>query len=174
LINWDDVLNAESYSLQVSTNSGFSSFVINVASLPSSQYQVPANSFQNNILYYWRANAVNTAGNGPWSTVWNFRTLLVGVQPVSNVIPDDYKLYENYPNPFNPSTNIKFDIPKAGFVKLAVYDLLGKELVVLASEKLNAGTYQVDWNAGSYPSGVYFYKLVSNEFINVKKMVLVK
>jgi len=101
-------------------------------------------------------------------------TSLTGIQQVSSEIPDNYMLYQNYPNPFNPITNIRFDIPRSSHVKLIIYDALGREVATLVNEKLRAGSYEVDWNGSGYPSGVYFYKLESNEFIFVRKMVMIK
>ena len=98
----------------------------------------------------------------------------VYINQISGEIPERFSLYQNYPNPFNPTTNIKFDIPKSSFVKLIVYNLLGREIKTLVNEKLNAGRYEVDWNASGYPSGVYFYKLKTNEFSDVKKMIFIK
>ena len=99
---------------------------------------------------------------------------VIGVNTISTSVPDGYTLYQNYPNPFNPSTNIKFDIPKSSHVRLIVYDILGKEITALVNEKLSAGNYEVDWNGSDYPSGVYFYKLETIEFVDVKKMLFVK
>ena len=112
---------------------------------------------------------------------------LIAVNPISTEIPKSFSLYQNYPNPFNPSTKIKFDIPNSPFegrrsaseegkgdVKLVIYDALGKEVSVLVNEQLKPGTYEVEWNAQNYPSGVYFYRIVSGEFILTRKMVLIK
>ena len=98
----------------------------------------------------------------------------VSIQPVSNQIPALFKLNQNYPNPFNPSTEISFDIPKSSFVKLIIYDAAGREIELLANEDLKAGSYSVNWDASSYSSGVYFYKLIAGEFSETKKMVLIK
>lgn len=98
----------------------------------------------------------------------------IGITPVSNNIPEKFELSQNYPNPFNPVTNIKFSIPKAGNVKLAVFDAAGRQLAELVNQQLNAGTYNYDYNASGLASGVYFYKLVSADFSEVKKMILVK
>ena len=103
----------------------------------------------------------------------------IGVSQISLVIPENYKLHQNYPNPFNPTTNIRFDIHKSSQIKLVVYDILGKEVATLVNEKLSAGSYEVEWpaptgDASSYPSGVYFYKLVADGFSDVKKMILLK
>jgi aminopeptidase N len=101
-------------------------------------------------------------------------SLTVGINSASNIIPEKFAVYQNYPNPFNPTTNIKFDIPKNSFVSLKVFDVLGKEVAVLINEVRNAGSYSVDWNASVYTSGVYFYKLESKDFIETKRMLLIK
>lgn len=104
---------------------------------------------------------------------------VIGISNNSNEIPLKYKLYQNYPNPFNPTTKIRASLaPSKGGkqdVKLVIYDVLGKEVTTLAKDKLNAGTYEFDWNASNYPSGVYFYSLiVDNVSVETKRMVLLK
>jgi uncharacterized delta-60 repeat protein len=98
----------------------------------------------------------------------------VGITPVSSTTPTDYSLEQNYPNPFNPMTKIKFDIPKAFNTKLAVYDILGKEVAVLVNDNLKPGSYEVEFSASDLPSGTYFYRLSSGDFTEVKKMMLLK
>jgi Secretion system C-terminal sorting domain/Domain of unknown function (DUF5122) beta-propeller len=104
----------------------------------------------------------------------------IGIQPISNEIPSSYELFQNYPNPFNPTTKIKFSVPlnKGGnrglSVTLTIYDILGKEVEVLVNQQLQPGTYEVEWNAANYPSGVYFYKLTAGDYSETKKMVLIK
>jgi photosystem II stability/assembly factor-like uncharacterized protein len=99
---------------------------------------------------------------------------VTALNPISSEIPNKFNLLQNYPNPFNPVTNIKFDIPKKSNVKILIYDILGREIDVLFNESLNAGSYQADWDASNFPSGVYFYKLVTEEFSESKKMILIK
>jgi hypothetical protein len=102
------------------------------------------------------------------------------VKNPSNELPKSYSLSQNYPNPFNPSTKIRFDIPSGNLnsvpVKLIVYDILGREITVLVNEDLAPGTYEFEWNATNYSSGVYFYtiKVGDNSFAETKKMVLSK
>jgi hypothetical protein len=88
--------------------------------------------------------------------------------------PSNFKLYQNYPNPFNPSTLIQYEIPKNSFVKLVVLDVLGREVETLVNEKQTAGTYEATFNASQYPSGVYFYKITTDNFSETKKMLLIK
>lgn len=93
---------------------------------------------------------------------------------VSVGVPNEFKLSQNYPNPFNPITKINYDIPKQGFVSLKVYDVLGREIKSLVSEIQPAGYYSVDFNASGFSSGIYFYRLESQGFSNVKKMMIIK
>ncbi len=93
---------------------------------------------------------------------------------IKEPIPTEYALYQNYPNPFNPSTTIKYSIIKAGKVKLAVYDILGREVIVLADEVKEPGFYEVNFDASYLSSGVYFYRIVTEDYVNSKKMILLK
>ncbi len=93
---------------------------------------------------------------------------------IANNIPTEYALYQNYPNPFNPSTKIGFQIPNFGAVSLKVYDLLGREVAVLVNEEKQSGFYEVQFDASKLSSGIYYYKLVSGNFIETNKMVLIK
>ncbi len=98
----------------------------------------------------------------------------IGISVISNEIPHAYKLHQNYPNPFNPETNIMFEIPVQSFVKLSVYDISGKEIAVLSNQSLKPGKYEAKWNSSNYPSGVYFYKLMTDNYTLSRKMILVK
>lgn len=98
----------------------------------------------------------------------------IGIHNISIGIPKDFSLGQNYPNPFNPVTNIDFELPVGSKVSLTVYDISGKVVETLVSSVLNAGKYRVDWDASKYSSGVYFYKIETDKFSNIKKMILVK
>ena len=98
----------------------------------------------------------------------------VGIHKIEGEVPNKYSLNQNYPNPFNPSTTINFQIPKSGFVKLVVYDINGRELETLVNENVSEGKYSVKFDAEKYSSGVYFYKLSSNDFVDTKRMILLK
>ncbi len=98
----------------------------------------------------------------------------VGIMPIGNEIPAKFSLNQNYPNPFNPTTTIKFDIPFSSLVKIAIYDISGREIQTLVNEQLQSGTYETQWNASSYSSGVYFYRLSAGDFSETKRMLLIK
>ena len=99
---------------------------------------------------------------------------LLAVNPVSTEIPLSFALYQNYPNPFNPVTRIDFDLPKSAFVSIRLFDILGREVKVLVSQNLNAGKFYTELNAENLSAGVYFYKIEAGDFVESKKLVLVK
>jgi len=96
-----------------------------------------------------------------------------GIEDENN-LPIHYSLNQNYPNPFNPATTISYSIPKAGNVSLKIFNVLGQEVRSLINEYQNAGIYKVSFDASSLTSGVYFYSLSADNFLQVKKMMLVK
>jgi hypothetical protein len=89
-------------------------------------------------------------------------------------LPDMYTLSQNYPNPFNPSTTIIFSLPKATYVTLNIYTTLGQEVVQLVSGNMNPGVYSREWNASSFASGIYYYRLEAGGFVETKKIVLLR
>ncbi len=98
----------------------------------------------------------------------------VGIQPISTNVPDKFSLSQNYPNPFNPATTIKFDIRTPAFTKLSVFDVLGREIKTLVNEELKTGSYSLVFDGSEFNSGVYFYRLTSGDFVETKRMLLVK
>jgi photosystem II stability/assembly factor-like uncharacterized protein len=112
-------------------------------------------------------------------TVYKYTREPIGIQPISTEVPKQFSLGQNYPNPFNPGTKIRFSLPfpsKGGVqeVRLIIYDVLGREITTLVNEQLKAGIYEVSWDASNFPSGVYFYKLQTDNYTESKKMILVK
>lgn len=99
---------------------------------------------------------------------------VIGIRNISKSIPNEYKLEQNYPNPFNSMTNIKFQVASSKFIKLVVFDLLGREMAVILNENMKAGIYEYSFNAGNLSSGVYFYKLTAGNYSELKKMILIK
>jgi hypothetical protein len=133
----------------------------------------------------------NGSGNGSYSgtnpspTIQNMSNVIVqnvvydtivpfGIQNLNTGVPQVYQLHQNFPNPFNPVTKIKFDIPKQSNVKIRIYDIIGNEVAQIYNGDLSAGFYVADFNASAYASGVYFYKIDAGDYSSVKRMVLVK
>jgi len=176
LFVWNSVEYANKYRFQLSTDISFTNIVLDDSTLTDTMKVVTNLSPITD--YYWRVNAKNMSGTGPWSTIFHFTTGTTNITGM-NEIPKEFMLYNNFPNPFNPTTKIKFDIPKPIFVKIIIYNSIGKEINILVNEKLNAGRYEVSWPAptgdgSNYPSGVYFYKMITDEYVSVKKMLLIK
>ena len=108
-------------------------------------------------------------------SVWR-RSLseIIGIKKINSGIPREYFLEQNYPNPFNQSTMFNFQCPMAGMVELNVFDMLGREVAVIVNEYLQAGTYEVRFDVGNLPSGIYFYQLKADYFSDTKKLILIK
>jgi poly(3-hydroxybutyrate) depolymerase len=107
--------------------------------------------------------------------IWNFvKDLVVGISENTNSNPTNFSLSQNYPNPFNPKTVIGYQLPVSSNVTLKVYDLLGREVATLVDEYKPAGSYNATFYAGSLSSGVYLYKLTAGDFIQTKKLILMK
>jgi len=106
-------------------------------------------------------------------------TLEVAMDPTDTetqdpTLPVEYRLYQNYPNPFNPSTTVRFDLPESAFVRLVVFDVLGKAIREIVTGQLAPGRHEAVWDAGGHASGVYFYRLESGAFVRTKSMFLAK
>jgi hypothetical protein len=107
-----------------------------------------------------------------WCIQVTYETLLGGIQTAE--VPNQFYLNQNYPNPFNPVTTIKYGIPKSANVTLKIYDMLGREVTTLVNEKKDPGTYNVEFDATNFASGLYLYKITAGDFSAVKKMMLIK
>ncbi|HTP79036.1 MAG TPA: endo-1,4-beta-xylanase [Bacteroidota bacterium] len=125
--------------------------------------------------------SVSVSADTGLTRAWDSLQVAVnGLVPQSNAVrpesglPSTFALNQNYPNPFNPTTVISFELPVSSDVRLRIYDLLGSDVATLANGSFPAGTHQVTWNAGSNPSGVYFYRLDAGNFSSVRKLVLMK
>jgi hypothetical protein len=158
----------------------FADTLINTSFVPFSMRVRPSVSLsglpQTNQNGYWRLSVTDNSAAADSGRVYMW-----GVKFISTVgiikqtgTPGGFSLSHNYPNPFNPSTKMSFSIPEPEHVSLIVYDILGRPMTVMVNQKLDAGRYEAEWNAENYPSGVYFYTLISGNLKNTKKMVLIK
>jgi hypothetical protein len=98
---------------------------------------------------------------------------ITGIEPLLDEV-NTYNISNNYPNPFNPSTTIEFNLPKATNVRIEIFNIAGQKIQTLLNKKMSAGSHQVEFNAQNLSSGVYFYRIEADEFQDVKKMVLLK
>ena len=256
---WNKVTNASQYSIQVSDDQTFTDIPWSSSTSDTTKTFSGLSEGQS---YYWRIQASNLSGSGPWSDVLEFSTLsaptnLVLERSATNEItltwednaesedgfvierkvspdtsftlldtlkgsgntyidtiateqshtytyrvkaynsltasnysneasilitdvdkvteiPTEYSVSQNYPNPFNPSTKIKFTLPQTTLVKLTIYNVLGKVVQILINRELEAGYHEINFDAGNFPSGVYLYRIQSGNFIQTKKMILMK
>ncbi len=108
------------------------------------------------------------------ANVYKMTYTVTGIDHVLSLIPKKYKLYQNFPNPFNPTTTITYDLPLSGHVKIDVFNLLGQKMKTLVDANKNAGKYEIQYNAENLASGVYYYRLQAGEFRQLKKMILLQ
>lgn len=121
----------------------------------------------------WAYNGYDSAQTGN-SFIVTLKRTGVGINLISSIVPEKFNLENNYPNPFNPSTIIKFDVSKLQDIKISIYDLLGRQVETLVNEKLQPGKYQISFNGVNYSSGIYYYKMETQNFVQTKKMLLLK
>ena len=172
LVDWSVVSGATSYKIQVSTDSTFATTQLDTT-VSVDSVRIAAGKLLNNTRYYWHVRAQNVGGNSSYSPLWNFTTSLVGITS-NGEIPKVFRLYNAYPNPFNPSATIKFDIPVNSAVLLEVFNSLGQSVGTLVNTNMEAGAYTVIWDASGFSSGVYFYRIKAGNFTEIHKMVLLK
>jgi len=120
---------------------------------------------------------IGSGGGGPFGSTQNKQNASAAKQATPSqveALPQSYELAQNYPNPFNPSTDIRFALPEGGPVSLVVYDMMGRRVKHLVNGTLPAGYHEVSWNAREFPSGVYLYQLTAGDFIETRRMVLLR
>ncbi|MBK8383500.1 MAG: T9SS type A sorting domain-containing protein [Ignavibacteria bacterium] len=127
------------------------------------------------VLCLWKVTAYNGLDSVSTSQIIiTIRRNPIGINQISSLVPEKLKLYNNYPNPFNPETNIRFDITKSQKVKLRIFNMLGEEQAVILDQNISPGSYNVSFNAANLSSGMYLYRLETEGYSETKRMVLVK
>ncbi len=125
--------------------------------------------------YLYRLKQVDFNGNFEYYKLSGVVIInIISVQKINSFVADKFVLHQNYPNPFNPVTKIEFDLPKSSFVKLTIQDVNGKLIQTLVESRLTAGSYQAEWKADDFPSGIYFYRLAAGGNTFSRRMMLVK
>jgi hypothetical protein len=126
------------------------------------------------LIVYWPSGLVERMTNVNANQTLYVDECLVAVQSNSNRLPEKFALYQNIPNPFNPVTIIKYQLPKETHVKLEVFDYLGRLVTILINSQQNAGYYEAKFDGEHYSSGIYFYKISIDNYVETKKMILLK
>lgn len=170
---WNPTNGASGYRLSVSTSPGFGTVMYDTL-VTGLSVTLRTGVLSYNTNYYWRLAAVNACGNGNWSSVWNFIVEETGIRQISVGVPSEFKLYDNYPNPFNQSSVIGFQCSMRSNVTLKVYDVSGKEVRTLVNEILLPGVYETTFDGSSLSSGVYFVRMTAGAFTEIKRIVLMK
>jgi len=151
------------------------------AIVPANDFRFAKIKFQPNQVNQTFTSTLTIDNNDSIITVnlTGYSNNTIGVTTISNHIPVKYSLYQNYPNPFNPITKIRFAIPsnvkrQTSNVKLTIYNSIGKDIQTIVNGLLHSGSYEVNFDASNYPSGIYYYKFETEDFTETKKMVLVR
>lgn len=175
LLDWGDAMLAVNYHLNIATDLNFNNMIQSTDTITLSQYKIQPGILNHNTLYFWRVRAINTLGQSKWSSVFVFRTaLLTNLSTINGELPEKFELYDNSPNPFNPVTKIKLDVPRSSQVRISVYDLSGKEVSRIADGRFDAGSYETVFDASMLPSGIYFCRMTAESFSAVIRMALIK
>ncbi|MGE5499083.1 MAG: family 10 glycosylhydrolase [Syntrophothermus sp.] len=177
--SWMKDPKAADYQFQISTASNMTSQIVLDTVLTDTAFTMTRVLVLNK-KHYWHVRARNSLGTGEWSSTFGFQTTAVNDvkedREKKEQVVREYTLRQNFPNPFNPSTIIRYSIAKEGYVRLSVFDVLGKEVAVLVDRNQNAGSYSVDFNSNQFniPSGIYFYTLRTGAFVSTRKMIIIK
>lgn len=175
-LNWnvDRIIHHDLMGLKLyrHLNTGFVPSESNLLMTLSNQHtSFTDNTIQPGKNYFYMIEAIDDAGNSAWSTELSTS---ITANETQSPLPKEYALDQNYPNPFNPSTTIKYQIPADANISLKIYDVLGNEVDELVNEFKTAGFYEVKFNASKLTSGVYFYRIESDNFTQTRKMLLMK
>jgi len=171
-LSWRRNAAASRYRLQMTTDSTFARVLLNQLLTDTTR---ALQNLSPNLTYYWRVQAQNPAGAGDYSPVWAFRRAPVSSSVEQNPSPpQQFRLEQNYPNPFNAQTVISFELPRNGWVRLEVYDVMGRRVSVLMDRSLPAGAHSCLWTPRSLASGVYLYRMTFEETVLVRRLLLLK
>lgn len=179
-LHWGDDPDATSgYWLQVANfpfaynKSGSADVILDEQGIMATSFEVLG--LEASTEYRWRVRSQNTAGDGPWTAERSFTTASgVATERIGTEVPSDFSLYTNYPNPFNPVTTIRFDVPVSSIVHLNVYNMLGQNVARLVNGAVQAGQHEAQFDARSLPSGTYSYRLETPGVSLTRTMVLLK
>jgi len=172
-ITWSSI-NVTDVKIELSLNNGAIWTKIIESTLSNGNYSWLVNPLQPSTQALIRISDVSDETTVDHSDDVFTIDIAPGVEDEFSGIPDSYKLSQNYPNPFNPVTKIYYGVPQTSYVELAIYDLLGNEIVMLISDEKEAGYHSVNFDASIYNSGIYFYSLKAGNFVETKKMILLK
>lgn len=170
-LSWRNQDDCDSFDLQVYFAGSFSQLIVDETMISDTVFQIE--NLQAGAVYFWRLRAVNNAGQSDWSELIQFKTRMPNAVE-SKKKSLEFKFYANYPNPFNPVTNLEFSLDRSSYINLKIYDVRGRLVVTLVDEYLMPGKYRKTWNAGNCASGKYFAVLVAGEHRFIQSLSLLK
>lgn len=173
-LSWTIVSGSDKYKVEVNSKNDFSGSVIFDMDTVKNTV-LTLSGLSNDSTYYWRITALNNLGNfSDTSSTYMFTTTTsTGIDAVKG-IPNNFEVYQNYPNPFNPSTIIRYALPTESKIEISVYNVLGQKIKELLNTTEAAGYYEIIFDAAYIPSGIYFYQIKAGNFIDTKKMILLR
>ncbi len=170
-LEWHGSEDVESYHLQVANDPVFSSPIIDETDLEQTSYEFDGLDLENQ--YYWRVRSVSDGQTSDWSSPWSFVHAMETSTEFADT-PIEYQLNQNYPNPFNPVTQISFAMPESGQVTIEVYAITGQRVATLVNEQREAGRHTVAFDGSHLASGVYTYRMQTDNFVKTRKFTLLK
>lgn len=175
LLTWTPTSNTKKYELQVSSDVTFNSLFLSTDTLSISTFRMPAFTAGSPVDYFWRVRSIGDGGNSSWTDVRFFRrAALTSDGPESAILPSKFDLLPNYPNPFNPSTLLQYELPFNGRIEMRLYSINGHLIRTLVNEYKNAGTHEYLLDASSLTSGVYVVTLISESERRSIRITLLK
>ena len=172
---------AMSFDLQLARDSLFTDLLIDEADLTDSEFAVQGYEFEHDSTYYWQARASNRIGESEWSRWQRFTpgTTIVSTEEgpgdgPAETVPEAFALSGGQPNPFHGSTTLVLTMPEGSRVEVVVYDLLGREVAVLADAQMPAGTHRLAFEGRGLPSGVYLVRMVADDFVATQRVTLLR
>lgn len=172
--SWQEADRAEAYRIMISEESSFESseVLVDSSGVEETVFQLE-DELEPVTEYFWRVAAVNNSGEGDWSETWSFATEMTTSVELAE-LPSEFTLSQNYPNPFNPTTVIRYGVPESSQVRLEVFNMLGQRVSVLVNEQKTAGWHNFTFDASNLSSGMYIYRMQAGEFVETRKLILIK
>lgn len=169
---WAELPTADQYDVEIATDASFSDETMRISTTVADTFY----TFQETELgeYFWRVRGVNEAGDGSWSDTETFMISVINSNEENDELPREVVLKQNFPNPFNPSTVIRYELPITGDVRLEVYDMLGRRVATLVDAQKQAGRHEVSFDASDLASGVYMYRLRASGTVLTRQFTLIK